>query len=252
MIGLSSASAHALGVGGSEPDGDAAHRRGEATIRVSALLGGEEIGALSGALVGVMPLGSMQTLLGEPGRVTRILVRSAPGQAATASRPSCEASPEEPDRRARRRRRHAARRGAASERAGERTVRDHRRAARVPARVQRDPADGPRAQTGDRRPAARRHPAQRDRPARRFPGAVPGCRGQRGRRGGRIPALADASPAVDRLPRRGVRDQRRDRVRSRGADRRGRGHPITCLASACRSRTFAAAAARRDLPGRRG
>jgi putative ABC transport system permease protein len=80
VIGLSSASASALGVSAAGQQitllvGGVRH-----TMRVSALLGRAETGALSGALVGVMPLASMQQLLGEPGRVTRILVQARHGQ----------------------------------------------------------------------------------------------------------------------------------------------------------------------------
>jgi putative ABC transport system permease protein len=80
VIGLSSASASALGVSKANQTVTLVVGGVTKTMRVSALLGGEEIGALSGAIVGVMPLASMQTLLGEPGQVTRILVRSASGQ----------------------------------------------------------------------------------------------------------------------------------------------------------------------------
>jgi putative ABC transport system permease protein len=80
VIGLSSASAVALGVGKANQTVTLEIGGVRKTMRVSALLGGGEIGALSGAIVGVMPLASMQTLLGEPARVTRVLVRSAPGQ----------------------------------------------------------------------------------------------------------------------------------------------------------------------------
>jgi putative ABC transport system permease protein len=85
-IGLSATSATHLGLG-SQPG----ERRGYVTLlvggvrrrmRVSAVLGAETAGALSRALVGVMPLASMQSLLGQPGRVTRILVQAAPGQQA--------------------------------------------------------------------------------------------------------------------------------------------------------------------------
>lgn len=81
VIGLSSASASALGVSRASQTVTLVIGGVKRTMRVSALLGGEEIGALSGAVVGVMPLVSMQALLGEPGRVTRVLVRSDPGQA---------------------------------------------------------------------------------------------------------------------------------------------------------------------------
>jgi len=80
VIGLSSASASALGVSDANQTVTLLVGGVEKRLRVGALLGGEEIGVLSGALVGVMPLSSMQALLGEPGRVTRVLVHSAPGQ----------------------------------------------------------------------------------------------------------------------------------------------------------------------------
>jgi putative ABC transport system permease protein len=80
VIGLSRASADALGVSAAGEQvtlliGGVEHR-----MRVSALLGAGETGALSGALVGVMPLASMQQLVGQPGRVTRILVHARRGQ----------------------------------------------------------------------------------------------------------------------------------------------------------------------------
>ncbi|HXB64630.1 MAG TPA: FtsX-like permease family protein [Solirubrobacteraceae bacterium] len=57
--------------------------RGRAfTLKVSAVLGSETAGALSQAQVAVMPLGQLQQLAGLPGRVTRILVQSNPGQKA--------------------------------------------------------------------------------------------------------------------------------------------------------------------------
>lgn len=80
VIGLSSASANALGVTRASQTVTLVIGGVKRTVQVSALLGGEEIGALSGALVGVMPLASMQALLGERGRITRVLVRSAHGQ----------------------------------------------------------------------------------------------------------------------------------------------------------------------------
>ncbi len=80
-IGLSSASASALGVSAANQTVTLEIGGLRRAIRISAVLGGPEIGALSGAVVGVMALASMQALLGEPGRVTRVLVRSASGQA---------------------------------------------------------------------------------------------------------------------------------------------------------------------------
>ena len=82
-IGLSAASAHALGLeqltAGAGPQRDGARRRRPTQrLRVSAVLGTETVGVLSGARVGVMPLASMQSLLGQPRRVTRILCRQRP------------------------------------------------------------------------------------------------------------------------------------------------------------------------------
>ena len=89
-IGLSTTSAEELGVPRHGPGstgpvtltvGGIRH-----TIPVSAVVGSEAAGALSQASVAVMPLQSMQSLLGAPGRVTRILVQSAPGQRQTVER----------------------------------------------------------------------------------------------------------------------------------------------------------------------
>jgi putative ABC transport system permease protein len=89
-IGLSATSARALGLAGPS---SATHASVTLLLgglrhptRVSAVLGGETAGALSRAFVGVMPLQSMQSLLGQPGRVTRILVESEPGQQAAVTR----------------------------------------------------------------------------------------------------------------------------------------------------------------------
>ena len=85
-IGLSATSASDLGLAGRDGEGRTyvtllvgGVRR---SMRVSAVLGAETAGALSRALVGVMPLASMQSLIGQPGRVTRILVQAAPGNQA--------------------------------------------------------------------------------------------------------------------------------------------------------------------------
>jgi putative ABC transport system permease protein len=88
-IGLSQASADALRVptpkgsagAGKVGAGDVTlEMRGRAiTLRVSAVLGHEAVGALSRALVAVMPLARMQQLSGLPGRITRIFVEAAPG-----------------------------------------------------------------------------------------------------------------------------------------------------------------------------
>jgi putative ABC transport system permease protein len=82
-IALSSSSAKAieLGAGTSAAQspvelllGGAVHR-----IRVSAVLDREAVGVLSSAPVAVMELSSMQALLEEPRRVSRILVQTTPG-----------------------------------------------------------------------------------------------------------------------------------------------------------------------------
>ncbi len=86
-IALSSATAQALGVSAAAV---AAHARVSVLVggiphlvTISALLGGEAVGVLAGAMVAVMPLSSMQALLGEAGKVSRILVQSRPGRAAS-------------------------------------------------------------------------------------------------------------------------------------------------------------------------
>jgi putative ABC transport system permease protein len=83
-IGLTRATASALGLTGR--DASAGHvtvvleMRGRATkLRVSAILGQEAVGALSHALVAVMPLERMQQLSGLSGRITRIFVQTRPG-----------------------------------------------------------------------------------------------------------------------------------------------------------------------------
>jgi putative ABC transport system permease protein len=79
-ISLSSTSAEAVGL-------DAGGRRSALTLRlggvsrrtrVGAVLGKEAIGVLAGAPVAVMELSSMQRLLGQQGRVSRILVETTP------------------------------------------------------------------------------------------------------------------------------------------------------------------------------
>ena len=86
-IGLSQTSAGELGL----PTYDPRTRpievsmklRGRAVpLKVSAVLGSEAAGALSQALVAVMPLARLQQLAGLKGRVTRILVESRPGSQA--------------------------------------------------------------------------------------------------------------------------------------------------------------------------
>jgi putative ABC transport system permease protein len=90
QIALSAASARAIGISdrlGATPIsvtlliGGVRH-----SLEVSAVLGSEAVGVLSRAHVGVMALASMQTLLGEAGNVSRILVKSAPGRQSAVQR----------------------------------------------------------------------------------------------------------------------------------------------------------------------
>jgi putative ABC transport system permease protein len=85
-IGLSTATAAQLGVGVSDsrPSQVSLRLRGRAIpLHVSAVLGQEAAGALSQAALGLMPLARLQRFAGLPGRVTRILVQTKPGQEAT-------------------------------------------------------------------------------------------------------------------------------------------------------------------------
>jgi putative ABC transport system permease protein len=84
-IGLSKSAGDALGIVRASRPGAVANvsleMRGRATtLRVSAVLGHEAVGALSRALVAVMPLARMQQLSGLPGRITRIFVEPQPGR----------------------------------------------------------------------------------------------------------------------------------------------------------------------------
>ena len=89
-IGLTTTSAEELGIprSGAGSAGPVTLTVGGVrhTMAVSAVLGAEAAGALAQASVAVMPLRSMQSLVGTPGRVTRILVQSKPGQRANVER----------------------------------------------------------------------------------------------------------------------------------------------------------------------
>jgi putative ABC transport system permease protein len=79
-LGLSTTTAQRLGLG-AKPGEVSLELRGQTTaLRVSAVLGRETFGALSGAQVAVMPLSQLQHLAGLEGRVSRILVQSRPGR----------------------------------------------------------------------------------------------------------------------------------------------------------------------------
>ena len=90
-IGLSAVSADALGIhasrtrAGGGPEVSVMLRGTATPLRVSAVLGAETFGALSRALVAVMPLARLQQLAGLQGRVSRILVETRPGREAAVS-----------------------------------------------------------------------------------------------------------------------------------------------------------------------
>lgn len=80
-IGISRASAAALGIDASGQPTVSVMLRGTAhPLEVSAVLGQEEFGALSHAFVAVMPLEHLQALAGLRGRISRVLIRTRPGQ----------------------------------------------------------------------------------------------------------------------------------------------------------------------------
>lgn len=88
-IGLSRASAKQLRIGASASPAEHVTLllRGRAIgLRVSAVLGPEAAGAVSGTLVAVMPLERLQRLAGLPRRITRILVQPRPGAQASVRR----------------------------------------------------------------------------------------------------------------------------------------------------------------------
>jgi putative ABC transport system permease protein len=76
-VAVSKATAQKLGISGIAPEAHVTLKlRGTATrLKLAAVLGGEAVGALSHALVAVMPLAQMQRLSGLQGRVSRILVQ---------------------------------------------------------------------------------------------------------------------------------------------------------------------------------
>jgi putative ABC transport system permease protein len=90
---LPSATARALGLSSASASAPAAlprvlvEVRGRTTsVAVVAVLGPETIGALSGAMAAIAPLGFVQRIAGLTGRVTRILVTTAPGRQAAVRR----------------------------------------------------------------------------------------------------------------------------------------------------------------------
>ncbi len=91
-VGLSEAGAKALGISRrafvSGTAGPVSLRlRGHAfALDVTAVLGQEAVGALSQAVVAVMPLGQLQQLAGLPRRISRILVQAQPGREHTVER----------------------------------------------------------------------------------------------------------------------------------------------------------------------
>jgi putative ABC transport system permease protein len=87
-IMLPSTTAHALGLSatlghaieGSSPRVMLNFRGRASLVKVTAILGEETIGALAGARAAIAPLWVIQHLAGLSGRVTRVLVQSAPGR----------------------------------------------------------------------------------------------------------------------------------------------------------------------------
>lgn len=85
-IGLSEASAKALGITRQEVGADGARKvslrlRGRTfAVNVTSVLGPEAVGALSQAVVAFLPLAQLQRLAGLPGRVSRILVQVKRGR----------------------------------------------------------------------------------------------------------------------------------------------------------------------------
>ena len=88
-VSLSAASAKALGLSPAVARGKIGARttllvRGRRySRRISAVLGHEAAGALAGARIAVVPLAELQALTGQRGRVSRILVETAPGAEAS-------------------------------------------------------------------------------------------------------------------------------------------------------------------------
>jgi putative ABC transport system permease protein len=79
-IGLSKSSAKTLAITSANGQSVSLKLRGRSLpLRVSAVLGPEAARALADALAAVMPLTQLQRLASLPGRVTRILVKTAPG-----------------------------------------------------------------------------------------------------------------------------------------------------------------------------
>jgi len=80
-IGISRTSAGELGVTSANGARVELQLRGRVhTLKVAAVLGPEAAGPLAQARIAVVPLARLQQLAGLPGRLTRILVRSQPGQ----------------------------------------------------------------------------------------------------------------------------------------------------------------------------
>jgi putative ABC transport system permease protein len=88
-VSLSRATANALqlpaaGARGKDPTQLSLLLRGRRySRRISAVLGHEAAGALAGARIAVVPLADLQALAGQRGRVSRILIQTAPGAGAS-------------------------------------------------------------------------------------------------------------------------------------------------------------------------
>jgi putative ABC transport system permease protein len=89
-IALSAATASTLGVAVRRTSGQATATLAvygvKHTVPVSTVMGREAVGVLAGAQLAVMPLTTMQQLLGQPRKVTRILIQTRPHQQANVSR----------------------------------------------------------------------------------------------------------------------------------------------------------------------
>jgi len=85
---LPSATAAALGLSAQAPSAHISLQvRGRmSAVPVIAVLGPETLGGLSGAMAAIAPLGYVQRLAGLPGRVTRILLTTKPGERANVQR----------------------------------------------------------------------------------------------------------------------------------------------------------------------
>ena len=107
-------------------------------LKVGAVLGPEAIGAISQALVAVMPLEELQRIAGLEHRVSRILVQPKPGGEEEARTELGELAARRSRSRGPIRTSQALHQALTAEQRGERPLRSDRDAARLPVRLQRD------------------------------------------------------------------------------------------------------------------